>query len=329
MAPSRPGLGLAACPRGRADRAFWLQSSHAPASCRPPSSAATSPTSPSPRCPAARPREVSPAPSPPLRRAAVPLPCPHCPLVSPRSAGLCRGQNLTTYPPSAGRDGQAEDTTVAVLGAAIMYTCVLLAWCVRPGVRLSRAGGKQGVPQTQGFTRALKLERWRCPQSSCRVFSRPWVSAVQVWPWGSPAPLGMGHPAHRALAPALDSMPAPGEAAPSVPSCLHCLPCTVPPACPHSAPLPRGAPRAPVAAPGAGQDAPARSSLEGLGRQPCQGAWVRSAQAGGIRVSAAQRVSTGQRSSSWPVAVCGQPQGPELGSPGPAAGSRTAVQAPG
>ncbi|XP_006030879.1 serine incorporator 4 [Alligator sinensis] len=27
----------------------------------------------------------------------------------------------------AGRDGQAEDTTVAVLGAAIMYTCVLLA----------------------------------------------------------------------------------------------------------------------------------------------------------------------------------------------------------
>lgn len=39
-----------------------------------------------------------------------------------------KGQNLTICFPSVSKDGAAEDTTVAVLGAGVMYACVLFAW---------------------------------------------------------------------------------------------------------------------------------------------------------------------------------------------------------
>uniref|UniRef100_A0A663MNP0 Serine incorporator 4 n=1 Tax=Athene cunicularia TaxID=194338 RepID=A0A663MNP0_ATHCN len=46
---------------------------------------------------------------------------------------LFKGQNITICFPSMRQDElQTEDTTVAVLGATIMYTCVLFAWCVCP-----------------------------------------------------------------------------------------------------------------------------------------------------------------------------------------------------
>uniref|UniRef100_A0A8B9E4F1 Serine incorporator 4 n=1 Tax=Anser cygnoides TaxID=8845 RepID=A0A8B9E4F1_ANSCY len=53
-------------------------------------------------------------------------------------AVLYKGQNLTVCFPGTRQDElQTEDTTVAVLGAAIMYACVLFAWYVCPwhGVR--------------------------------------------------------------------------------------------------------------------------------------------------------------------------------------------------
>lgn len=49
-----------------------------------------------------------------------------CPPSSP--AVQYRGQNVTICFPSVGKDDASEDTTVAVLGAAVMYACVLFAW---------------------------------------------------------------------------------------------------------------------------------------------------------------------------------------------------------
>lgn len=50
-------------------------------------------------------------------------------------AVLYKGQNLTVCFPGVRQDEmQTEDTTVAVLGATIMYACVLFAWCVCHGV---------------------------------------------------------------------------------------------------------------------------------------------------------------------------------------------------
>uniref|UniRef100_A0A663DXQ9 Serine incorporator 4 n=1 Tax=Aquila chrysaetos chrysaetos TaxID=223781 RepID=A0A663DXQ9_AQUCH len=53
---------------------------------------------------------------------------------------LYKGQNLTVCFPGIRQDElQTEDTTVAVLGAAIMYACVLFAWCVYPRHGAGRA----------------------------------------------------------------------------------------------------------------------------------------------------------------------------------------------
>lgn len=66
-----------------------------------------------------------------------------CLAVSPHSAVLYQGQNLTICFPSVSQDGlQTEDTTVAIVGATIMYACVLLAWCVCSSHLCSAADGR-------------------------------------------------------------------------------------------------------------------------------------------------------------------------------------------
>ncbi|XP_075774491.1 serine incorporator 4 isoform X1 [Pelodiscus sinensis] len=60
---------------------------------------------------------------------------------------LHKGQNLTVCFPGVRQDElQTEDTTVAVLGATIMYACVLLAWCVRPAAGPPRVLGTASGP---------------------------------------------------------------------------------------------------------------------------------------------------------------------------------------
>lgn len=81
-------------------------------------------------------------------------------------AVLYKGQNLTVCFPGTRQDElQTEDTTVAVLGAAIMYACVLFAWCVCPG------HGVQGIPPVTACPELplvghsqLSTVRGPCPQ---------------------------------------------------------------------------------------------------------------------------------------------------------------------
>ncbi|KAM9637487.1 serine incorporator 4 [Morphnus guianensis] len=76
---------------------------------------------------------------------------------------LYKGQNLTVCFPGIRQDElQTEDTTVAVLGAAIMYACVLFAWCVYPR---RGAGRAPAAPALLGMASLTGTTRGPCPQS--------------------------------------------------------------------------------------------------------------------------------------------------------------------
>lgn len=93
--------------------------------------------------------------------------CDACPSHLHLPAVLYKGQNLTVCFPGLRQDElQTEDTTVAVLGAAIMYACVLFAWCVLPA---QAQPGCRGCPEGWQHESRWGFGGWTgaAQQSSC------------------------------------------------------------------------------------------------------------------------------------------------------------------
>ncbi|EMP36067.1 Serine incorporator 4 [Chelonia mydas] len=89
---------------------------------------------------------------------------------------LYEGQNLTICFPSVSKDGlQTEDTTVAILGATIMYACVLLA-CFGSG-QACAAGPGEGEPLLPRLKAGPSLAAAQCPlvmpQTFCFSLQKP------------------------------------------------------------------------------------------------------------------------------------------------------------